>query len=174
MKKYIPFIILVVAVAGYYIGRHFYFKPAYDSGQVAPDFTGTRPDGTTFKLSDLKGNYVLLDFWGSCKANPGLVALYDKYNGKSYKDADNFEIVSVGMERREASWLKAIEKDGLKWSYHTADFTERGQNAFETELAMAYGIKWAPTTFLLDPKGNILEVSPSKDKLDAFLADKLK
>jgi len=34
-------------------------------GQVAPNFTLTTPEGTSFSLSDLKGKVKLLDFWAS-------------------------------------------------------------------------------------------------------------
>ncbi len=33
-------------------------------GQVAPDFEATDEDGKTFKLSDYRGQVVVLDFWG--------------------------------------------------------------------------------------------------------------
>ncbi len=35
-----------------------------EDGEQAPDFETTLVDGTPFKLSDLRGQYVLLDFCG--------------------------------------------------------------------------------------------------------------
>jgi cytochrome c biogenesis protein CcmG/thiol:disulfide interchange protein DsbE len=36
-------------------------------GQPAPDVTGTTLDGTTFRLADLRGHPVIVNFWGqSC------------------------------------------------------------------------------------------------------------
>jgi cytochrome c biogenesis protein CcmG/thiol:disulfide interchange protein DsbE len=36
-------------------------------GQVAPDITGTTLDGTPFRLADLRGHPVIVNFWGpSC------------------------------------------------------------------------------------------------------------
>ncbi len=33
-------------------------------GMVAPDIVGPDLDGVEFKLSDYRGNVVVLDFWG--------------------------------------------------------------------------------------------------------------
>ncbi len=179
IKKALPILIPILLIGGYYLGRMIYFTPNYSSGEVAPNFTGTRPDGTTFELKDLQGQYVLLEFWGSwcgdCRvSHPDLVKLYDEFNGKSYKDADGFEIVSVALETRESSWKRAIEKDGLRWSHHTAQFAERSSKMFDQPLALDYGIRWAPTSFLINPKGEIIKVSPSKSTLSDFLSERLK
>ena len=59
-------------------------------GQKAPDLAFSDPTGKALKLSEInKGRYVVLDFWaswcGPCRhANPGLVALYKKYNDKFF------------------------------------------------------------------------------------------
>jgi thiol-disulfide isomerase/thioredoxin len=176
MKKLIPILIPILLIVGYFGGKKLYHVPDYGGGQVAPNFQGTKPNGETFKLKDLQGQYVLLEFWGSwcgtCRAaHPGLIKIHDKFHGKQYKDASGFEIVSVGMETKEDRWKRAIEKDDLKWEYHTAEF---GKKYFDTALATDYGITWAPTSFLIDTKGNIMKVNPSKSFLDEFLSKKMK
>ncbi|MGK0391021.1 MAG: thiol-disulfide isomerase/thioredoxin, partial [Maribacter sp.] len=120
MKKLIPILIPILLIVGYFGGKKLYHVPDYGGGQVAPNFQGTKPNGETFKLKDLQGQYVLLEFWGSwcgtCRAaHPGLIKIHDKFHGKQYKDASGFEIVSVGMETKEDRWKRAIEKDDLKW-----------------------------------------------------------
>lgn len=179
MKKLLPILLPILLIAGYYFGRQIYFTPNYSQGEVAPNFIGTKPDGSTFELKDLQGNYVLLEFWGSwcgdCRvSHPELVATYNKFNGKVYSDAIGFEIVSVGLETSEGRWKKAIEKDGLRWPYHTAQVAERNSKMFDQPLAIDYGIKWAPTSFLINSKGNIIKVNPSKSELDKYLSGKMK
>lgn len=176
MKKLLPILIPILLIVGYYGGKYIYHIPNYGSGEAAPNFQGTKPNGETFELKDLQGQYVLLEFWGSwcgtCRAaHPELIKTYDKFHDKEYKDASGFEIVSVGMEKKEDRWKRAIEKDGLKWEYHTAEFS---REYFKTPLALDYNITWAPTSYLIDTKGNIIDVNPSKAKLDKFLSEKLK
>ncbi len=179
MKKYLPIIIPILLFATYFIGRMIYFTPNYGSGEVAPNFEGTKPNGETFELKDLQGNYVLLEFWGSwcgdCRhSHPGLVELYKEFHNKEYMDAGNFEILGVGLETSEERWKRAIEKDGLIWEYHTVQLSERSSGMFDQPLALDYGIKWAPSSFLIDPKGNIIKVNPSRSELEKFLTGKLK
>lgn len=83
-------------------------------GQLAPNFAQEDPDGQTIKLSDFRGQYVLLDFWaswcGPCRAeNPNLVRAYAEFKDK------NFEILGVPLDKegKRDAWLKAVEKDGL-------------------------------------------------------------
>ncbi len=178
MKKYIPYLIFLFLVGGYFIGRKIYFTPNYSSGEIAPNFKGTQPDGRTFELKDLQGNYVLLEFWGSwctdCRAShPDLVELYKKYHDLKYKDAKNFEIVGVGLETDEGRWKRAIIKDGLIWEYHTSQIAKRSSKMFEQSLAMDYGIRWVPSSFLIDPQGHILKVNPNKKELEKFLSEKI-
>ncbi|MBK7633898.1 MAG: hypothetical protein IPJ13_06080 [Saprospiraceae bacterium] len=63
-------IVLIVLVIGYII-NYFYRLPKYESGEKALDFTSTLLSGDTFTLSQLRGSYVLLDFWGSGVVHAG-------------------------------------------------------------------------------------------------------
>ncbi|HMP30359.1 MAG TPA: TlpA disulfide reductase family protein, partial [Saprospiraceae bacterium] len=56
-------------------------------GKPAPDFMVKDSSGNEIKMSDMRGKYVLLDFWTSwCKpcreANPMWVELYNKYKNE--------------------------------------------------------------------------------------------
>jgi hypothetical protein len=84
-------------------------------GQVAPDIVLPDPNGKTTKLSDLRGKYVLIDFWAAwCKPcrqeNPNVVRLYSQYNAKG------FEVFGVSLDRSREDWVKAIADDKLTWT----------------------------------------------------------
>ena len=172
-KKY-GFIALLAIVGLIWLGKYVYFKPKYISGEVAPDFTLKLEQGKDMQLYDLKGNYILLDFWGSwcgpCrKDNPNLVRLYNEFHGKSFADAKTFEIVSVALETDAKRWKAAIAKDGLKWPYHHADF-----NRMKSPIGTAYGVREIPTKYLITPTGHIAGVNMSFDEIFAFLSKRLK
>ena len=119
-------------------------------GKPAPDFEETKTDGTTMKLSDLKGKVVLIDFWaswcGPCRReNPAVVGLY-----KKYKD-DGFTVISVSLDKDRTKWLAAIEKDGLIWPNHVSDL-----KFWQAKVARQYGVSSIPYTVLIDAEGNII------------------
>jgi len=132
-------------------------------GKEAPDFEENKIDGTTMKLSDLRGKVVLLDFWaswcGPCrKENPAVVALYNKY-----KD-DGFTIMSVSLDKNKDSWIAAIEKDGLTWPNHVSDL-----NFWSSRVPKMYNVRGIPFTVLIDEEGNIIKTKLRAHQLEIEL-----
>lgn len=118
-------------------------------GQPAPEIALPNPDGEVVKLSSLRGNYVLVDFWakwcGPCRAeNPNIVRVYNKYKDKG------FTVFGVSLDRNRADWLKAIEDDNLTWT-HVSDL-----KYWQSEAAQTYNITAIPFSILLDPNGVII------------------
>lgn len=135
---------------------------ALSIGQPAPEIALPDPEGNLVKLSDLRGKYVLIDFWaGWCKPcrdeNPNVVRLYNKYKDKG------FEVFGVSLDRTREMWLKAIEEDGLKWT-QVSDL-----KYFNSEAAAVYQINAIPATYMIDPDGNIV----AKDLRGITLENKL-
>jgi peroxiredoxin len=119
-------------------------------GALAPDLAFENPEGKILKLSDLRGKVVLLDFWAAwcrpCRMeNPNVVNMYKKYNKKG------FEVFSVSLDRDKASWLKAIQDDGLIWPNHVSDLKQ-----WQSQAAKIYGVSAIPSTFLIDKEGKII------------------
>lgn len=165
--------LLVLLVVGFVI-NYIYRLPRFDDGEQAPTFQATLIDGSSFDLADMKGQYVLLDFWGSwcapCRReNPDIVQLQSKYAGQQFEDATGFEVVSIAIETSEARWKNAIVKDGLSWKYHIAQL-----DRFDSPVAQLYGVKEIPTKYLVGPNGDILSVNASPAEITRYLASKRK
>lgn len=143
------------------------------NGEKSLDFEGQLMNGEHLKLADLKGNYVLLYFWGSwcapCRKNsPKWVKLYDNLHKAKFKNAEGFEIISVGLEKNTEAWQKAIDTDGLKWKYHLLEL-EDSTNVKAQEIATLYRITEVPSSFLINPKGIIVGVNLSTDEVSKLL-----
>ena len=163
-------IVLIVLVIGYII-NYFYRLPKYESGEKALDFTSTLLSGDTFTLSQLRGSYVLLDFWGSwcgpCRReSPDLVSLYNEMKEKKFKAAGSLQIVSVGIETKKESWEKAIQNDGLIWPYHIGEM-----DRFSGKIAKLYGVREIPTKYLINPEGVILSVNEDISEIRSYLLE---
>ncbi|MEM1216206.1 MAG: TlpA disulfide reductase family protein [Bacteroidota bacterium] len=176
MKKYLWTLPLLL-VAGYIVGRYFYFQPKFTNGKSAPAFSGQLLDGSDFALEDLRGNYVLLDFWGSwcgpCRAqNPKLVALYNQYQDAQFDNAAGFVILNVGVEKDSTRWQRAIQQDQLNWRYHLMDQSSN-LKFFNGDISGLYGIKEVPTSYLIDPRGQIIGVNMSVQLLERLLNQQL-
>lgn len=161
-----PLLFVVIAVAAFFAWRQ-YRQPNFMAGDPVPDFTAMLLTGEQIRLSDLRGKYVLLQFWGSwcgpCRAeNPQLVQLYARYHDRG------LEIFSVGIEQSAGAWQRAIQQDGLIWRYHTME----DQN-FTGGLSQQFNIHSIPTTFLINPQGVIMGVNHDVERLNKVLGDLL-
>jgi len=136
-------------------------------GQVAPDFTINTLDGKPFKLSSLRGKYVMIDFWASwcvpCREeNPNVVKAYTKYKDK------NFTIVGISLDKDSVAWKQAVVADGLTWT-HVSELKD-----FEGPTVRAYQVDGIPANFILDPEGKIIAKSLRGADLDSFLGKTLR
>lgn len=120
-------------------------------GKAVPDFEEFKTDGKKkMKLSDLKGQVVLVDFWaswcGPCRGeNPNVVKNYQKY-----KDA-GFTVMSVSLDSDRNKWLAAIAADQLSWPNHVSDL-----GGWQSKVAKQYGVTSIPFTILLDKEGKVI------------------
>ena len=123
-----------------------------------PDFELPDKDGKTFKLSSLRGKYVLIDFWasrcGPCmREMPNVVKLYKECKGK------NFEIVGVSLDQKRDAWLNAVEKNKMKWT-QVSDL-----KSWATAPVKLCNVSAVPYTVLIDPQGKVIALELRGEEL---------
>jgi len=118
-------------------------------GQVAPDFSlpvfhGGGDDPSRIKLSALRGNVVVLDFWASwcrpCTVQASILSAMLPRQGEhvvfvGVNTSDNPERARESAERQKLPYVAVLDTDGI---------------------ADAYGASSLPTLVVIDPNGRVV------------------
>ncbi|HZN66201.1 MAG TPA: carboxypeptidase regulatory-like domain-containing protein [Tepidisphaeraceae bacterium] len=119
-------------------------------GDVAPAFVAKTVDGKELRLEDLKGKYVLLDFWatwcGPCIGEtPNLKATYEAFG----KDG-RLVMVGLSLDEKPEAPKKYAEKNGLGW---VQGFLGEWSTSKVPDM---YGVTGIPSIWLIGPEGKVI------------------
>lgn len=113
------------------------------------DFEAITIAGDSFKLSNLKTDYILLDFWA---AGCGPCRMSNKNLAKQYSDLkDHLEIVSFSLDMKKEWFEKASNEDSITWT-NVTDF-----KGFNSTTAIQYKINGIPCAYLIDKNRNVIK-----------------
>ena len=137
------------------------------SGTVdAPNFTFKNLEGKDVSLSDFRGKWVIIDFWGSwcswcIKGFPSLKKAYAEYK-------DRLEVIGVDCNDTEVAWRAAVKRWELPW-VNIYNPEKNGGMVLEE-----YGVQGFPTKVIVNPEGKIVNITSGDNPqfyeiLDALL-----
>ena len=134
-------------------------------GELAPDFELPNLQGSTTKLSSLRGKYVVLDFWGSwcvwcIRGIPKMKEAYTKYK-------DKMEILGVDCRDTEEKWRAAVDEHQLPW------LQVRCPDEQLQTIASQYSIEGFPTKVIIDPDGKLVRTVVGEDPAFYTFLDEL-
>ena len=161
------FIILVLGLAWIYVsadrtGISTSGKvPAPQQGFLAPDFELKSLEGETVKLSDLRGQAVLINLWTTwcppCRAEmPAIEKVYNEYKDQG------FVVLAVNMTYQDAysDIAPFIDEYGLTFPVLLDETSAVGT---------AYQLRSLPSSFFIDREGIISEVVIGGPMAEALL-----
>lgn len=124
-------------------------------GDVAPELALPDSMGQVHRLSSLRGQWVLVNFWASwcpdCRRElPTVQQLTQNY--------PQLRVYAVSLDRERKAWTRAIHRYQMKW----INVSEvKGWN----RKASLYGIQWIPTSFLINPEGRVVSIASNETEL---------
>ncbi|MEI6108334.1 MAG: TlpA disulfide reductase family protein, partial [Opitutae bacterium] len=129
--------------------------PGPKPGDLAPDFTVVGPDGKEIKLSDFRGQTVLIDIWatwcGPCVASmPHNSELAEKHA------KDGLVILAVCADDSRANYDGWVKRNATKYKFLTAHDTAGKDGWDKSVFNTQYGVSGFPTLFLVDKEGKLV------------------
>jgi thiol-disulfide isomerase/thioredoxin len=136
-----------------------YTRIRFELGLEVPDFGFVDFEGRTRRLSEFRGKYLMLEFWGTwcsgCISDmPGLVEVYKDYRGRGFEILgmdDELTLRSVPPKNPDQMTAKAkalVAEKGVTWPQVRTETAEA--------ISRRFRIGVHPTYILLDPMGRIV------------------
>lgn len=131
-----------------------------------PDLEMPDMYGKKVRLSSLKGQVILLEFWSaelgnSNVLNAELKELYAKY----HTARTPLEIYQVAIDTSKPLWINTVQEQALPW-ISVSDLRGRASLALGT-----YNVQQLPTNFLIDKEGTIVARNLRGADLERKLAE---
>lgn len=157
MRKYFKawMTVLVILISMNTSAQTKAYTDSIEVGDLAPDIELPDSSNVLHRLSGYRGQWVLLDFWaswcGDCRRElPTVKAISKQYPA--------LVIFGVSLDKDRHAWTKGIRQYEQTW-VNVSNLKGWPRDA------SPYGIKWIPTTFLINPEGKIVSVTFNENDL---------
>ncbi|GAA4764080.1 MULTISPECIES: TlpA family protein disulfide reductase [Flavobacterium] len=136
----------------------FSMKAQISIGDELPKVVLKNSHNQEIEITSFKGKYILVDFWASwcqpCRlGNKKLVKLHKDLN------TEKIEIIGISIDADKSKWIKAIEKDKIKF---TQLIDPKG---FDAKTAILFGVDELPSKYLFNPEGILIKKNPTEEEI---------
>jgi peroxiredoxin len=147
-------LVVLLGVVGFTLYQNLHKDKKVAIGDKAPNFKLETLDGETFRLKDLEGKAVLINFWGTwcepCKREMPLIQkAYEKYHKQG------FEVVSI--DQKEAKFIvnKFIKQYGLTFPV---------MQDKDSKVNNMYNVYNLPASFFVNREGKVMRMEEGEMK----------
>jgi cytochrome c biogenesis protein CcmG/thiol:disulfide interchange protein DsbE len=151
-RRWVPFVAAAVGIVAALLIALLAFSPSSSDqpvtspvvGKIAPGITAKDTDGKQFSLRQLRGGWVLVNFFATwcapCKAEqPQLIQWANEHEGSDF-------LVSVSFNDQAAKVKKFFQSNGGDWPVIAQG---------NADIALNYGVIQLPESYLIRPDGSV-------------------
>jgi peroxiredoxin len=115
------------------------------TNKPAKDFHLQAIDGRTYKLSDLRGKVVMINFWATwcdpcAKEMPHLLKMYEKYK------QGGFELLAISVDSKQDRYKVPLFAEKHRLTFPVL---------YDEGVAELYSVEGYPTNIFIDKQGNV-------------------
>lgn len=132
------------------------------AGNPVPALKATTPDGKELSLADLKGRYVLIDFWASWCAPCRKEFPFLKQALELAAASKKFAILSFSLDNNATAWKNCIQQNELTHAdwHHISDL-----KGWKSSYVSMFGVSAVPHTLLINPSGKLITTNLRGEEL---------
>ncbi|MBX7172970.1 MAG: TlpA family protein disulfide reductase [Pyrinomonadaceae bacterium] len=125
-------------------------------GKELPDFSFVDLEGKKRNLSEFRGKFVMIDFWGAwcvdCRREiPNQIEAYKKFRQRG------FEILGMDTDENLQTLRDYVQKNGMEW-------TQARFDSIKHIVEKNYLIDDYPTSLIIGPDGKVLVIDQKQFK----------
>lgn len=137
-------------------------------GMEAPELVGTDLDGRSIRLSDFRGQVVLVEFWAdevtACRASYTHLKSLHKNLGKTGR----YAYLGINCDSNINMARRAVNDNSLPWRN-----LWNGEAGLRSGVAQKWNVKILPTNYIIDANGIIRNITMRGLPLERAIEDKL-
>lgn len=132
--------------------------PSRSVGDIAPAFEVKSVDGSSLRLADYRGKYVMLHFWASWCGGPVMVLSALRSVADAFQSDGRLVMIGLNLDSNPQTAQRYVQRHSLAWRQGCLG------EWFLNSLPSEYGARSLPAIMLVGPDGKIVgqNLNPAK------------